>query len=246
MSKIEEIKEEQRLNEVKEANKKIAKLFKKTKELEIGEYQKSAKTLGRIPSDFEIGRELHTFVLNKDGAPVREATNIISEDVVIARNPEELYSYITGGYINEHRETYYNEWLVPKETWIKNYGRLPESKEAFDHYKEFSSEFVAAGMAQPNSIFEPMKKIAKIQAIEVTDEIYKELQKTLKQEGNFLLLPVEWSKEPMKFEKGDFITNQGYSINRAEMEKTYEKVQDLGVKPIIPKIEDEKPTPGQK
>lgn len=245
MNPIEKLQAQAKEQKIEKQNDFITKLFQKTQKYEIGEYQKSAKTLGRLPSEWELGKEFKTYVKDSNGEIILESTNTITKDIVIARNPEALYSEIVVNDMFEHRQTIFNEWLVPKDTWVKNYGRIPESKEAFNHFENFSQEFVDEGMVQPSSIFEPMQKIAKIQAIEITEEIYKKLQKILDtdKEG-LLLLEVEWSKEPMRFGVNDYITNQGYAINAGEMEKTYQKTRDLGIEPkVLEKIKEEiKPT----
>jgi hypothetical protein len=185
------------------------------------EYIKSAETLGRIPTEKEIGVLLETLV-TKDGKVVSDSETgyVISEDVVIARNPEPLDSIIVGEHMFEHSENRYNEWLVPKETWIKNYGKLPEKK-------ELPKNYFGNSIWVDSKYYEPMKKIASIKALEVNDEIYKELETVLKKDkNNYLIMPVSWSPDGMRFGKGDFITDKGYTINGSEMKKTYVEKQE--------------------
>lgn len=154
-------------------------------------YQKSAKTDLRLPTPSEIGKEFPTYV--KDGDTVRkESSNIVGNNV-IARNSTVLGLDSAGKEI-------YNEWLVPTDIAIKNYGA-----EAIGSLSdtEFSSH----------------KKQAKLKAIELTPEIMK----TLGVEGDTLNIKVSWSPEPMMAKVGDHITDGGYSVSKHDM-KDYEVV----------------------
>lgn len=179
---------EETLNKIKERNELV-------EEKSTQKYIKKAETLGRIPQDSEQGGELITYVKNDEGKIVQETSNVITEDVVVARNPEEL------------EDNVYNEWLVPKETWLKNYGALPSTE------------------------FTPMKKIATITAMEMSQVRIDSLVEKgyVKDKGNGIYnVDVSWSEEGMDFQKGDYLTNQGYTINAEEMKKTYEKSNEAG------------------
>jgi phage gp29-like protein len=117
--------------------------------------------------------------------------------VVIGRNPGSI------GF--KDGKEMYNEWPIPIETAIKNYGQ-----EAIDSLTEEISYH---------------KKIAKIKAIELTPEIMK----ILGVEGDTLKIKVDWSPEPMIAKIGDYITNGGYSVSKHDMEKTYEEVNEAKV-----------------
>lgn len=109
-------------------------------------YQKSALTGLRNPEPSELGQGFTTYVL-KNGELRVEATNTVSEDVVVARNP---------GVIGQlDGKDVYNEWLVPKATAVKNYG-----------------EGVVSGLTNE---FTEHKKQATIKAVELTPEIMDKL-----------------------------------------------------------------------
>lgn len=157
-------------------------------------YQKSALTGLRNPKTTELGQEFLTYVL-KDGALRIESQNTVSDEVVVARNPG-IIGQIEGKDI-------YNEWLVPKETAIKNYG-----------------ESVVAGLTHEST---EHKKQATIKAVEITPAIMK----TLGLEGNILNIKVSWSPEPMVAHIGDFITDSGYSVSSTDMKNTYESLSPI-------------------
>ncbi|MGF1699483.1 hypothetical protein L4D09_04080 [Photobacterium makurazakiensis] len=85
------------------------------------EYQKKALTYGRLPHDVEIGRVLVTYIADEEGKPEIETKNIVTEQIVIARNPEPVSGAV------------YNEWLVPQEQWALTYGEVP----MFDRFMPF-------------------------------------------------------------------------------------------------------------
>lgn len=95
----------------------------------------------------------------------------------------------------------YNEWVIPAETAEKNYG-----SEAIDSLS--------------TSDFSPHKKKATIQAVELTSE----LMDMLGQKGEELPIKVSWSDKPMIAKVGDYLSDQGYSISKTDMQKTYEVV----------------------
>lgn len=164
--------------------------FQKHMEQSGAEYQKSAETLLRKPKVSETS--LTTYV-DDNGALRKEANSEITPGAVIARND---------GVIGElDGEPVYNEWVIPEETAIKNYG-----SEVIDSLS--TSEFSAH------------KKKATIQAVELTSEVMD----MLGQSGDELAIKVSWSDEPMIAKVGDYLSNQGYSISKTDMAKTYEAV----------------------
>lgn len=164
-------------------NKKIMDLL----ENNAMEIQKKAVTLGRTPSVNEIGTELVTYVSDGNGGFKEETKNEITDDVVIARNPEAIAPNV------------YNEWLVPKETWKKNYGT-----DAVEDMKEY-------------------QKLGTIKAIEITPEILKELGSV---NGLTAKIDVSWSDDGMEVFKGGVLTDQGYGIAPAELKSTYQVVNN--------------------
>ncbi|MCW8331575.1 hypothetical protein MD588_22515 [Photobacterium sp. SDRW27] len=78
------------------------------------EFRKKALTYGRLPHRSEIDRVFPTYVADDNGKPKLETENVVSADVVIARNPEPVSGAV------------FNEWLVPKEKWEDTYGELPQ------------------------------------------------------------------------------------------------------------------------
>lgn len=159
-------------------NKKIMNLFKNNA-VEI--YKKSV-TLGRLPSDNEIDKILITYISDNNGSFKEETRNKITENVVIARNPKPIISNI------------YNEWLVPKDIWKKNYG-----VDAVKEFKEY-------------------QKLGTIKAIEITSDILNELGSI---DGLTAKIEVSWNANGMKVFKGGFLTDQGYAISPKELESTY-------------------------
>jgi hypothetical protein len=93
-------------------------------------YQKSERTSLRLPHTSELGQEFITYV--KDGQNIRkESSNIVSNEVVVARN-----STLLG--LNQEGQEIYNEWLVPRATVVKNYGQdvLDSLTEEFTQHKK--------------------------------------------------------------------------------------------------------------
>lgn len=78
------------------------------------EFRKKALTYGRLPHRTEMGRVFPTYVVDENGKPKLETENVVSDDVVIARNPEPVSGAV------------FNEWLVPKDKWEVTYGELPQ------------------------------------------------------------------------------------------------------------------------
>lgn len=94
----------------------------------------------------------------------------------------------------------YNEWLIGKEVAIKNYGieTVNALTDNFEYYKKKST----------------------IKAVELS----KEIMEILEVSGDSLDIKVSWSDKPMVAKIGDYITDEGYSISKNDMEKTYEMV----------------------
>ena len=78
--------------------------------------RKTEQTIGRLPSQEELGKEIKTYVLSDGGLSV-ETTNIIKEGMVIAKNKTLL--------IDGPEGTLYNVWLMSLEKWIELYGVKP-------------------------------------------------------------------------------------------------------------------------
>ncbi|WP_434362629.1 hypothetical protein NF212_19945 [Parasalinivibrio latis] len=80
-------------------------------------FRKKAVTFGRLPYNEEIDTDFPTYVSNGKGGYKLETTNVVTEDVVIARNPKPVVGHI------------YNQWLVPFSKWKEIYGKLPSSSD---------------------------------------------------------------------------------------------------------------------
>lgn len=80
-------------------------------------FRKKAITFGRLPYNEEIDTDFPTYVSNGKGGYKLETTNVVTDDVVIARNPEPVVGHI------------YNQWLVPFSKWKELYGELPDSSD---------------------------------------------------------------------------------------------------------------------
>lgn len=78
-----------------------------------GDYRKRTVTLGRLPNKTEIGQHFPTYVSDGQGGYKLETTNVITDNVIIARMP-----FAVAGNI-------FNEWLVPKEKWAQVYDGMP-------------------------------------------------------------------------------------------------------------------------
>lgn len=94
----------------------------------------------------------------------------------------------------------YNEWLVPKSTWIKNYGTMATNE--FKSYQKKSS----------------------IIAILIDDELLKILKST---DGKTAKIKVDWNKEGMTVYKGGYLTDKGYGIAPEEFLSTYKELKDF-------------------
>jgi hypothetical protein len=119
-------------------------------------FEKSAQTLLRLPAQAEIGQYLITYVEGADidayysdgGTTARiEATNKITENKVVARNP---------GFSRKYDEKpVFNEWLMNRATAIKNYG-----------------EDIVGGLSEE---FSSHKKKGLIQAVQLNNELMEKL-----------------------------------------------------------------------
>jgi hypothetical protein len=184
------------IKKTKEINKMIDYLkneeISKMLEENSTEIFKKAITLGSNYADAKSSVEdnkLITHVKNDEGKIVEETRNDLSADVVVARNPEPL------GELNG--ATVYNEWLVPKETWLKNYG------------------------VDATNQFEEYQKLGTIKALEIDDKVLKILGST---DGSTAKIAVSWSDEGMDVYKGGVLTDQGYGIAPLELKATYAPV----------------------
>ena len=155
-------------------------------------FRKKEKTGLRLPKAQELGQPFPTFVKHGDKIR-RESVSVINRNIVIARNAEILGKDEEGADI-------YNEWLIPTETAIKNYGAE-----------------IVYGLNGNN--FSYHHKKSHVTAIKITPEILKELGSL----GDSLNIKVTWSVEPMVAKLGDFLTREGYSISAHDMQ-SYELV----------------------
>lgn len=155
-------------------------------------FRKKEKTGLRLPRAQELGQPFPTFV--KSGDKIRrESVSVINRNSVIARNAE-----IVGK--DEEGADIYNEWLMPTETAIKNYGAE-----------------IIYGLSGNNFSYHHKKILVK--AIEITPVILEELGSL----NDSLNIKVNWSIEPMVAKLGDFLTHEGYSISAHDI-KSYEVV----------------------
>lgn len=152
-------------------------------------YRKTQETALRLPKKEELGQDFSTYVKCEGGVRIESSTKVGHS--VIARNPE-----IIGR--NDNAEDVYNEWVIPYEIAVKNYGQ-----EVIDSLNSDS--------------FSLHKKKATVKAIELTQDIMYLLGTS----GDLLDIQVSWSPNPMKAKVGDYLTDQGYSISRENM-KDYE------------------------
>lgn len=180
-------------------NQEIQLMF----EISGKEIAKKAVTLGssRVDENSIVEENnLITYVKSEEGELIEETRNKLNDDVVIARNPEPIGE--------KNGKTIYNEWLVPKETWLKNYGENPTEE------------------------FKPYKKKGNIQALEIDQEVLDILGSV---DGKTAKIAVDWSDDGMTVYKGGVITDQGYGIAPDELKSTYEEVNNKEVKVDSPK-----------
>jgi hypothetical protein len=156
----------------------IKKLFK---DKAYGVYKKKNVTLLRKPLPTEIGTILNTYIENN-----KESSSVIKDNSVIARNVNKL-------------ENSFNEWVIPYENAVKNYGKKEIDSLSFE--------------------FTPFYKIQTIKAIKLTELLLKSL--------NFkdtIFIEVPWSDEPMTGQAGDYLTDSGYIIS-SKFINTYELIE---------------------
>ncbi|NOH79641.1 hypothetical protein F0231_07770 [Vibrio sp. RE86] len=103
---------------------KIPEIMDKFENAQI--FVKKAKTLGRLPTEKEIGSEFPTYVSDGKGGYSVETRNLVSKDVVIASKETPIVDDV------------YNQWLVPKTKWVDTYGQLPDSTE-FQSFKRIKT-----------------------------------------------------------------------------------------------------------
>lgn len=152
-------------------------------------YQKSTLTSLRKPKEEELDIELITYV--KDNDKIRkESITIISDKIILARNLHPICE-------NYNDKILYNEWTIPIETAITNYGQDVIDNLTFEYTNH--------------------KKVATLKGIELTQDIID----ILGGNGNTLEIKVSWSDEPMIAILGDTLTDGGYSISKNDM-KDYE------------------------
>ena len=166
------------------------------------EFQKSAKTGLRKIRDDEVGTSFITYVKHDDTVR-QESSTVLTQESVLARNPEELGKNVKG-------EPIYNEWPIPMATAIKNYG-----------------QDVISSLTQ-GSDFTYHKKQATLKAIELTPAIMKKLGIA----GEVLEIKVSWSEEPMLAHVGDYISSGGYSVSKHDM-KSYDNLTRQAVNESI-------------
>ncbi|NRF25322.1 hypothetical protein HRJ45_10915 [Vibrio coralliilyticus] len=147
-------------------------------------YVKKSATLGRLPEASELGSDFPTYVSDGKGGYSLETRNVMTDSVVIASMPEPIVGEV------------YNQWLVPKGTWQKTYGKLPTSTE-----------------------FKPFKRIKTIKAIKIDDDMLKLLGS---EDGKTAIIKVSWDEQGMKVYKDGYLADYEYGIAPQEMQENYE------------------------
>ena len=146
-----------------------------------GVYRKKYATLLRKPLLSEIGTTFDTYIKNN-----KESSSVITDNSIIARNETPL-------------ENKYNEWVIPYEDAVKNYGKKEIDSLSFE--------------------FTPLYKKETIKAIKLTDLLLKLLNFQ-----NTIFIKVPRSDEPMTGRSGDYLTDSGYIIS-SEFINTYELIE---------------------
>lgn len=164
---------------------KIPEIMAKFEHAQI--FSKKAKTRGRLPRAEEINSVFLTYVSDSKGGYMVETRNNMTNDVVIASKTTPIIDDI------------YNQWLVPKATWISTYGELPVSSE-----------------------FQSFKRIKTIQAIKIDADMLKLMGS---EDGETATIKVSWSEDGMKVYKDGYLANSEYGIAPDEMKETYELVK---------------------
>ncbi|MFA0039346.1 hypothetical protein [Vibrio sp. 10N.261.52.A1] len=148
-------------------------------------YVKKSVTLGRLPAESEIGTEFPTYVSDGEGGYSLETNNVMTDDVVIASMPKAIVDDV------------FNQWLVPKETWISSYGSLPTS----------------------TTEFKPFKRIKTTKAIKIDAEM---LELMGSEDGKTAVIKVSWDEKGMKVYKDGYLADYEYGIAPHEMQENYE------------------------
>ena len=151
-------------------------------------FVKKDKTLGRLPTDTEMGSVFPTYISDTKGGFIVETSNRVTNDIVIASKITPIVDNI------------YNQWLVPKSTWVKTYGELPVSSE-----------------------FQSFKRIKTIKAILIDTEMLKLMGS---KDGKTATIKVSWSDNGMTVYKDGYLANYEYGIAPEEMKETYERVKE--------------------
>ena len=154
---------------------------------EIGfNVRKKGITLARLPTPDEIGANFDTFT-EKDSVISKETGNVLKDDSVIGRNPTPL------------SDGSFNEWVIPKATFLTNYGKLPESTQEYS----------------------PFVKIIGNRVI-VIDEAVLNILKS--DDGKSATLGISWDENGMVVSLGDYLFDAGYGVNKREYDNTYEEI----------------------
>lgn len=166
------------------------------------EYKKKERTDLRRAKDTEIGEQHVTYVWDKATQRKRpETSNVISPGCVVARNRRPICRDDNGFQV-------YNEWLIPADTVIKNYGQ--------EVYDGLSDSFPASDS------FPGYAKKTTIKALRIDDKVFEFFEQLECVEKGKIYLKVSWGE--MFVQKGDYLTNQEYAISDNDMDLTYELI----------------------
>ncbi|MEZ8295430.1 hypothetical protein AB6D11_16500 [Vibrio splendidus] len=168
---------------------KIPEIMKQFETAEL--YVKKSVTLGRLPTESEIGIDFLTYVSDGEGGYSIETNNVMTDSVVIASMPRAIVDDV------------FNQWLVPKETWISSYGSLPTSTTEFKPFKPFK----------------PFKRIKTIKAIKIDAEMLELLGS---EDGSTAMIKESWDEKGMKVYKDGYLADYEYGIAPHEMQENYE------------------------
>ncbi|KJG11476.1 hypothetical protein C0W96_11510 [Photobacterium kishitanii] len=147
-------------------------------------FVKKGITFGRLAHKKELQTPFPTYISDGKGSYILETQNIITDDIVIASMPKPIIDNV------------YNQWLVPKKSWLKTYGALPQSTE-----------------------FKPFNRIKSIKAIKITEEMLTLLGS---KDGKSATIKVSWNTNGMKVYKDGYLANYEYGIAPQEMAKSYQ------------------------
>lgn len=153
-------------------------------------YTKKETTALRRVSPAEIGATLITYKASAEDARgyTQESEAVLTEDHIIARNTARLLG------TDETGQSVYNTWPIPTATIIKNYGD--------------------AVLASLTGEFQEHRKKATLRAVPLTAALLEAFGAA---PGEPLAITVSWSDKPMFAHEGDFITDQSYSVSKADM-----------------------------